>query len=83
MKKYCDANGIALLHVRQILRLKSQLKSFYCVFNFEDEKVQSPDFWCENVTVSRLYLIEPAREWLKNVEKNDYNIDFLTTLKNE
>ena len=69
MEEYCETNGIELLHVRQISGAESQLKSFYCVFRFEDEKVESVEIWPENVTVSRFYLKEPAREWLKSVEK--------------
>ena len=44
MEECYETNGTELLHIRKFLKAKSQLKSFHCVFNFEDEKVESADF---------------------------------------
>ena len=43
---------------------QAHLKAFHCVFKF-DKKVELPDFWPENVTLSKFYLNEAARDWLK------------------
>ena len=44
-------------------------KAFHCVFKFDEEKAELPDFWPENVTVSRFYLNEAARDWLNKVDQ--------------
>ena len=70
MEEYCIENNVELLHIRQISKSEAHLKAFHCVFKFDEEKVESPDFWPENVTVSRFYLNEAARDWLKKVDQN-------------
>ena len=37
---------------------------------FDEEKFELPDLWPENVMVSRFYLNEAARDWLKKVDQN-------------
>ena len=39
------------LVVRQISKSEAHLKVFHYVFKFDEEKVELPDFWPENVTV--------------------------------
>ena len=63
MEEYCIENNVELLHIRQISKSEAHLKAFHCVFKFDEEKVELPDFWPENVTVSRFYLNEAARDW--------------------
>ena len=70
MEDHCETNVTELLHIRQISSAESQLKSFPCVFKFEDEKVESRELWPEIVTVSRFYRNESARLWLKKTLKN-------------
>ena len=41
---------------------------------FDEEKVELPDFWPENVTVSRFHLNEAARDWLKAVDQDRSSI---------
>ena len=41
----------------------------HCVFEFDEANDKLPDFWPENVTVSRFYLNEAARDWLKKLTK--------------
>ena len=69
MEEYCIEFDVELLHIRQISKSEARLKAFHCVFKF-DEKVELPDFWPENVMVSRFYLKEAARDWLKKVDQN-------------
>ena len=54
MEEYCVEKNVELLHIRQISKSEAHLKAFHCVFKFDEEKVELPDFWPENVTVSRL-----------------------------
>ena len=70
MEEYCIENNDELLHIRQISKSEAHLKAFHCVFKFDEEKVELPDFWPENVTVSRFYLNKAARDWLKKVDQN-------------
>ena len=62
MEKYCATNNVDLLHVSQISKPESVLKSFHCVFRFDDKKIESPKFWPKKVTVQRFYLNNTARE---------------------
>ena len=70
MEKYCIENNVVLIHIRQILESEAHLKAFHCVIKFDEEKVELPDFWPENVTLPRFYLNEAARDWLKKVDQN-------------
>ena len=70
MEEYCAEINVELFHIRQFAKSEAQLKSFHCVFKFDEEKIELPDFWPENVTVSRFYLNEAARDWLKSVDQN-------------
>ena len=72
MEEYCIENNVELLHIRQISKPEALLKAVHCVFIFDEEKVELPIFWPENVTVSRFYLNEAARDWLKKWIKFDY-----------
>ena len=65
MEEFCVEKNVKLHHIRQISKSEAHLKAFYCVFKIDEEKVELPDFWPENVTVSRFYLNEAARDWLK------------------
>ena len=70
MEEYCAENNVELLPFRQILKSEAHLKAFHCVVNFDEEKVELPDFWPENVTVSRFYLNEASRDWLKTLDQD-------------
>ena len=70
MEEYCVENNVELLLIPQILKSEAYLKAFQCVFKFDEKKVELPDFFPENVTVSRFYLNETARYCLKQVDQN-------------
>ena len=70
MEEFCVEKNVELIRIRQISKSEAHLKAFHCVFMFVEEKVELPDFWPEYVTVSRLYLNEAARDWLKKVDQN-------------
>ena len=69
MEEYCAENNVEL-HFRQISKSEAHLKAFNYVFNSDEEKVELPDFWPENVTVSRFDLNEAARDWLISLDQN-------------
>ena len=50
MEQCCATNDVDLLHIRQISKPESLLKSFHCVFKFVDEKAESPGYWPKNVS---------------------------------
>ena len=68
LKDYCKNKGGDLLCIRVISREESRLKSFHCVFKFDNEQVEYPDFWPENVSFSKFYLNQKAREWLASFD---------------
>ena len=68
--EYCVENNVDFCHIRQISKSEAHLKAFYCLFNFDEEKVELINFWCEKVTVPQFYLKKAARVWLKNVDQN-------------
>ena len=68
--EFCVEKNVELLHIRQISKSEAHLKAFHCVFKIDEEKIELPDFWPENATVSRFYLNEAARDWLKKVDQN-------------
>ena len=70
LEEFCVKKNVKLHHIRQHSKSEAHLKAFYCVFKFDKEKIELPDFWPENVTVSRYYLNEAARDWLKKVVQN-------------
>ena len=72
MEEFCVEKNVELLHIHQISKSEAHLKAFHCVFKFDEEKAEIPDFWPENVTVSRFYLNQDARDWLKKWIKIDY-----------
>ena len=47
--EYCNKKGVDILCIREISRDESRLKSFHCVFKYENDQVESPDFWPENI----------------------------------
>ena len=59
----CKKKGVDILCIREISGYKSRLKSFHCVFKFDNDQVESPDFWPENVSFSRFYLNQKASGW--------------------
>ena len=69
LEEYCVENNIELLHSRQISKPEAHLKAFHRVFKFDEEKVELPDFWPENVTVSKCLNVA-ARDWLKKLDQN-------------
>ena len=69
MEQFCASNDVDVLHIGQISKLKSAFKCLHCVFKINDEKIESPDFWPENFTVSIFYLNNTAREWLSCVDQ--------------
>ena len=68
IKDYCKNKGVDLLCIRVISREEARLKSFHCVFKFDNDQFESPDFWPENVSFSRFYLNQKAREWLASFD---------------
>ena len=44
--------GVELLCIREISREESRLKSFHCVFIFDNDQDESPNFWPKNVSFS-------------------------------
>ena len=49
IRESCKNKGVDLLCIREISREESCLKSFYCVFKFDNDRVESSDFLPENV----------------------------------
>ena len=47
--EYYKKNGVDILCIREISRDESRLKSFPCVLKFDNDQVESPNFWPENV----------------------------------
>ena len=70
MEEYCIENNVELIHIRQISKSEAHLKAYLCVFQFDEEKIELPDFWPENITVLKFYLNDAARGWLKKVDQN-------------
>ena len=68
LEEHCVEKNVELLHIRQMSISESHLKGFQCVFKFDEEKFELHGIWPENVTVSRFYLNEAARDWLKKVD---------------
>ena len=69
MEEYCLENIVELLLIRQNSESEAQLKFFHWVFKFDVDKAECADFRPENVTVSRFYRDEVARDSIKNVSK--------------
>ena len=44
IREYCKNKGADLLCVREISREDSLLKSFQCVFKFDNDQVEHPEF---------------------------------------
>ena len=66
--EYCKKKGVDLLCICEISRDESLLKSFHCAFKFDIDQVESPNSWSENVSFSRFYLNQKAREWLASFD---------------
>ena len=56
-------------HILQISKPESMLEYFHFLSKFEDERVESPIFWPENVTASRFCLYNTARGCLSCVDQ--------------
>ena len=69
MEQYCATTDVDLLHIRQLSKLESWLQFFLCVFKFDVEKVESHNFWPQNLKISKFYLNNTAREWLSSVDQ--------------
>ena len=54
-KNYCMNTAADLLCIREISREDSHLKSFHCVFNFDNDLVESHNFWPKKVSFSRFF----------------------------
>ena len=67
IREYCKKKGVDLLCIREICN-ESRLKSFHCVFKFDNDQVDSPDLWPENVSFLRFYLNQKARKWLASFD---------------
>ena len=80
MDEQCTENNVELLHILQILKLESYLKAFYIIFKFDVEKIELPDFWPKSDTVSRFYLNEAARGWLKSGSKLNTKLCSIQTI---
>ena len=42
--EYCKKKGVDILCIREISRDESRMKSLNCVFKFDNDQVESPDF---------------------------------------
>ena len=42
--------GVDILCIREISRDVFRLKTFHCVFKFDNDQIESPDFWPKNVS---------------------------------
>ena len=60
----CKKKGFDILWICEVSRVESRLKCFHCVFKFDNDQVESPDFCPENVSFSQFCLNRKAREWL-------------------
>ena len=70
MEEMCTENDVELFHIRQISASEAHLKSFHCLFKFDEEKIELLFFWPKNITGSRFYLNEATRDWLDHVDRN-------------
>ena len=68
IREYCKNKGADLLCIREISREDSRLKPFHCVFKFDNDQAESPDFWPENDSFSQFYSNQKAREWLASCD---------------
>ena len=66
--EYCKKKGVDILCIREISKDGSRLKSFRCVLKLDNDQVESPDFWPENVSFSHFYSNQKAREWLASFD---------------
>ena len=58
--------------VRVVSNPESKVKSFHYLFeNTMKDKIQSADFWPENVLIKTFRLNDEAREWLKKLRRVD------------
>ena len=58
------------------------LKSFHCVFKFDNDQVESPNFCLEDVSFSWIYFNRRAREWLASFDTCLYKFKFFCDLVN-
>ena len=72
MEEFCVEKNAKLLHIRQILKSEAQLKAFFCVCKFDEEKVGLPDLRPENDTVSNFTWMQPPMIAKKSWIKIDY-----------
>ena len=54
--------------IREMSREESRQRPFHCVFKFDNDQVESPDFWPENFSLSQFYLNQKDREWLASFD---------------
>ena len=72
IKNWCANNGAELLHLREISREGSKLRSYHLVFpESSSDIIERSDFWPENVVHGRYYLNEEARNWLKSIPSDE------------
>ena len=68
IRDFWKNKGADLLCIREISREEPRLKSFHCVFKFDNDQVEPPDFWPKNFSFSRFYLNQKAREMLASFD---------------
>ena len=69
---YCSNQGAKPVAVRVVSKRESKVKSFHCLFkNTMKDKIQSANFWPENVLIKTFRLNDEAREWLKKLTRVD------------
>ena len=70
--EYCSNQVAKSVAVRVVSKPESKVKSFRCLFeNTMKDKIQSADFWPENVLIKTFRLNDEAREWLKKLPRVD------------
>ena len=61
--EYCSNQGAKPVEVRVVSEPESKVKSFRCLFeNTMKDKIQSANFWPENVLIKTFRLNDEARE---------------------
>ena len=68
IRNWCCDGGAPVLHLREITKESSKMKSFHLVFSEEaHETIMEDSFWPSNVVHGRFFLNDDARNWLRSL----------------
>ena len=68
IRNWCCESGAPVLHLREITKEGSKMKSFHLVFSEEaHETIVEDSFWPSNVVHGRFFLNDDARNWLRSL----------------